>query len=156
VRRYLVLTARTLAVLARKRPRVLLVQNPSLVLSALAVALRGVLRYRLVVDAHNEAVEPYQNRQFWLGALARWVLRRGDLTIVTNRHLAQSVQSQGGRSFILPDRIPAAPGGTARRLGPAFNVVLIATFARDEPIAAIFDAVRGAELSLYVTGNPAN
>jgi glycosyltransferase involved in cell wall biosynthesis len=155
VRRYLVLTARTIAVLARRRPRVLLVQNPSLVLSALAVALRGALRYHLVVDAHNEAVDPYENRQSWIGALSRWVVRRADLTIVTNRQLAQLVCEQRGKPFILPDRIPAWSGGTVRRLDAAFNVVLIATFAKDEPVRAIFDAVRGAELTLHVTGNPA-
>lgn len=155
VRRYLVLTARTIGLLARRRPRVLLVQNPSLVLSALAVVLRGAFRYRLVVDAHNEAVDPYENRQFWIGGLSRWVVRRANLTIVTNRQLAQLVRGQRGVPFILPDRIPKAPGGPPRRLDAAFNVVLIATFAKDEPISAIFDAVRDAELDLYVTGNPA-
>jgi glycosyltransferase involved in cell wall biosynthesis len=154
VRRYLVLTARTIALLARRRPRVLLVQNPSLVLSALAVALRGVFRYRLVVDAHNEAVDPYENRQSWIAVLSRWVVRRADLTIVTNRQLTQLVREQRGEAFILPDKIPQAPDGPQRRLDAAFNVVLIATFAKDEPITAIFDAVRGAELDLYVTGNP--
>ncbi|HKD53570.1 MAG TPA: glycosyltransferase [Steroidobacteraceae bacterium] len=155
LRRYLVLTVRTVALLARRRPRVLLVQNPSLVLSVLAVALRGALRYRLVVDAHNEAVDPYENRQFCIGALSRWVVRRADLTIVTNRQLAQRVREQRGEPFILPDRIPAAPGGAARTLASGYNVVLIATFAKDEPISAIFDAVRGVQLHLHVTGNPA-
>src|SRR5260370_29935708 len=61
--RYLVLGARTLVQLARRRPQVVLVQNPSLILAALAAALRGVLGYRLIVDAHNEAVVPFINRQ---------------------------------------------------------------------------------------------
>ena len=34
------------------------------------------------------------------------------------------------------------------------DVVLIATHAPDEPIEAIFEAVRGTDLHLYVTGNP--
>lgn len=156
LRRYLVLTARTFGLLTRRRPRVLLVQNPSLVLSALAVVLRGAFRYRLVVDAHNEAVDPYENRQFWIRGLSRWVVRHAALTIVTNRQLAQLVREQRGEPFILPDRIPAAPDGTTRSLSKGFNVVLIATFAKDEPIIAIFDAVRGAELALHVTGNPAS
>ena len=154
-RRYLVLTARTIALLARRRPRMLLVQNPSLVLSALAVALRGFFRYRLVVDAHNEAVDPYENRQSWIGALSRWVVRRADLTIVTNRQLAQLVREQRGEAFILPDRIPTVPSGSARSLAAPFNVVLIATFARDEPVGAVFEAVRGLELELHVTGHAA-
>lgn len=152
--RYLQLTVRTITTLMRRRPSVLLVQNPSLVLCALSVAMRSIFGYRLVVDAHNEAVVPYENRQSWIKALSRWVVRRADLTIVTNRQLAQIVIEQGGEPFILPDRIPTPAPGTARALGAGFNAVLIATFARDEPISAIFEAVEGASLELYVTGNP--
>jgi glycosyltransferase involved in cell wall biosynthesis len=155
--RYLVLNARTLALLARRRPEVLLVQNPSLILAALAVAARGVLGYRLIVDAHNEAVVPFINRQWWVARLSRWVIRRADLTIVTNRQLAEVVERCGGRPFTLPDRIPAPPSAQAqaqaRALSGAFNVVLIATFAPDEPVAEVLDAVRGTEVELYVTGD---
>lgn len=151
--RYLQLTMRTLAKLVQRRPQVLLVQNPSLVLSALAVLLRGLFGYRLIVDAHNEAIAPYENPQASIKTLSRWVVRRADLTIVTNRQLAQLVTDQGGRPFVLPDRIPTPAPGAARTLGASFAVVLIATFARDEPIGAIFDALAGADLQLYVTGN---
>lgn len=151
--RYLVLAGRTLALLVRRRPQVLLVQNPSLILAALAVAARGVLGYRLIVDAHNEAVVPFINRQWWVARLSRWVIRRADLTIVTNRQLAEVVERCGGRPFTLPDRIPAPPSAPARALSGAFNVVLIATFAPDEPVAEVLDAVRGTEVELYVTGD---
>ncbi len=151
--RYLQLTVRTIAKLVQRRPKVLLVQNPSLVLSALAVLWRSLFGYRLIVDAHNEAIAPHENPQAWIKSLSRWVVRRADLTIVTNRQLAQLVMQQGGRPFVLPDRIPTPAAGSARTLGPYFSVVLIATFAKDEPIGAIFDAVQGADLQLYVTGN---
>ncbi len=152
--RYLVLGARTVALLARRRARVLLVQNPSLILAALAVLLRGALGYRLIVDAHNEAVDPYINRQRWIRTLSQWVIRRSDLTIVSNRHLAELVEKLGGRAFTLPDRVPTPPPGVRSPLGGPFNVVLVATHARDEPVAQIFEAVRGTDIQLYVTGNP--
>jgi glycosyltransferase involved in cell wall biosynthesis len=152
--RYFLLGMRTIVLLLGRRPEVLLVQNPSLVLSALSVALRRVVGYRLIVDAHNEAVAPFANRQRWVGRLSRWVIRHADLTVVTNRRLAELVQVQGGRPFTLPDRIPTPRAVRARTLSANFNVVLIATFARDEPIAAVFEAVRGVDnLELYVTGN---
>jgi glycosyltransferase involved in cell wall biosynthesis len=154
LRRYLLLTARTIAVLVRQRPRVLLVQSPSLVLSVLAVILGGAFGYRLIVDAHNEAVVPQEHPQLWVRWLSSWVIRHAHLTIVTNRQLAEVVREQRGEPFVLPDRIPTPPVGATRTLGPGFNLVLIATFARDEPIAAIFEAVRGAEPELFVTGNP--
>jgi glycosyltransferase involved in cell wall biosynthesis len=154
--RYLVLGSRTVALLARRRVRVLLVQNPSLVLAVLAVLLRSLLRYHLIVDAHNEAVDPYINQQRWIRTVSRWVIRKSDLTIVSNRHLADLVESCGGRAFTLPDPVPKPPPGVPSALGGPFNVVLIATHARDEPIAQIFEAVRGTDIQLYVTGNPRN
>lgn len=154
--RYLTLGGRTLALLARRRPDVLLVQNPSLILAALAAAARGVLGYSLIVDAHNEAVVPFINRQRWVARLSQWIIRRADLTIVTNRQLAERVLQQAGRPFTLPDRIPAPPPVSVRTLDGAFNVVLIATYAPDEPVAEVLEAVCGADIVLYVTGNHSN
>ena len=51
--RYALLSVRTVALLGRRRPDVLLIQNPSLVLAALTLLLRPLLGFRLVVDAHN-------------------------------------------------------------------------------------------------------
>lgn len=153
--RYLLLGTRTVALLMRRRPRVLLVQNPSLVLATLGVVLRVLLGYRLIVDAHNEAVQPYINRQRLVRLLSRWVIRRADLTIVSNPQLAAQVARCGGRSFILPDPIPRPPAALPTRiLEGTFNVVLIATHARDEPVAQIFDAIRDTDMRLYVTGDP--
>ena len=42
---------------------------------------------------------------------------------------------------------------STRNLAGHFNVVLIATFAADEPVEAVLAAVRGTEIDLYVTGN---
>jgi Glycosyltransferase Family 4 len=151
--RYVQLGTRTMALLWRRRPDVLLVQNPSLVLSALCAAGRKMLGYTLVVDAHNEAIEPFVNRQRWVKWLSRWVIRHTDLTIVTNRQLAAQVRLQGGKPFTLVDRIPAPPAGATQSLSGSFNAVLVATFAADEPVAAVLEAVRGIDVELHVTGN---
>jgi len=151
--RYFILSLRTVALLLRRNPHILLVQNPSLVLSALAVGLRPVFRYRLVVDAHNEAVTPFIHQQRWLQRLSHWVLRNADLTLVTNRALAVAVETQGGRAFTLSDPIPQIPSVSASKLRGEFNAVLISTFAPDEPVAAVLDAVRGLNIHLYVTGD---
>jgi hypothetical protein len=144
LRRYLQLTARTLALLARRRPAVLLVQNPSLVLSALALAVRWLFGYRLVVDAHNEAVVPLRIHEGWIRRISRWVIRYAQLTIV-NAQLGKSSR-QGGRAFVLPDAIPSVPPGIAResvrvQRGPDRDV------REGRAIGAIFEAVRGADLS---------
>ena len=155
LRRYLDLAWQTRRLLAARRVNVLLVTNPSLVLAAWGVLLRRIYSYRLIVDAHNEAVTPYINRQGWIRRLSRWVIRHTDLTIVTNAQLATLVAGYGGRPFVLPDRIPTPPdAGKAPALPGTFNVVLIATYAPDEPIAEVLEAVRGSDIQLHVTGNP--
>jgi hypothetical protein len=96
--RYLVLAARTLALLARRRREVLLVQNPSRVLAALEVVVRCLLSYRLIADAHNEAVVPFMNRQYSVKWLSRWVIPKSDRIIVTNRQPgAQVTAGAAGR-----------------------------------------------------------
>lgn len=152
--RYAHASIATLRYLLRRRPRVLIVQNPSLVLTLLAVLLRPLFRYRLVVDAHNEAVQPFINTHAIMIRLSRWLLRRADLTIVTNQALAEIVRDAGGAAAVLPDRLPdIRPSGTSRS-GERVRAVLIATFASDEPVVEVLEAHRraGRKIDLYVTG----
>ena len=151
--RYALLTIGTVRELSRRKPSSLLVQNPSLILAVLTVCLRPWFRYRLLVDAHNEGVEPYINRAGWIVAITRWVLRKADVTIVTNSALARIVEACGGRAFILPDRIPHAPDANAGPTTGSFKLALIATFAPDEPVENVFAAVRDLDLDVLVTGN---
>ena len=153
--RYSTLALRTLRFLGRTRPRVLVVQNPSIALTALAALLRGVYGYRLVVDAHNEAVDPYIHTAKPIRWLSRRLLRAADLTVVTNSILAEMVRRAGGTPAVLPDRVPTPPHSEGRRLSEKFNLVLISTFAPDEPLEAILEAVAsvGDHLLLHVTGD---
>jgi len=151
--RYLLLSARTLASLRRHRPRVLIVQNPSMVLAVLAVLLRTYFGLRLIVDAHNAAIAPFARRPWLIARVSQWLLREADLTVVTNRQLAEIVTKQRGKPFVLPDRIPVPPTVSGRRLRTGFTVVLIATFAADEPIAEVFEAIQGTDTVVYVTGD---
>lgn len=155
--RYPSLILRTTSLVLRARPRTLFVQNPSIVLAFYATLLRGVARYRLIVDAHNEAVEPHNYPNRIVQAIARFILKHADFTIVTNSHLAEIVREAGGRPLVLPDKLPEMPTS----LGPSvpqstpFSVVLIATYAKDEPVAEIIEAA-GLEpaIELSITGNP--
>jgi len=157
ISRYAELTARTAGTLFRIRPRVVIVQSPSLVLSIVALALRPFLRYRLLVDAHNEAVEPYLNTSRLVRGLTDWVLRKADNIIVTNDPLARKVRERNGKPLVLFDRIPATPSLAARSRAENFHAVVISTFAGDEPIAVILEAAReiGATVTFSMTGNSA-
>ncbi len=151
--RYLLLGVRTLKALTAARPRALLVQNPSLVLAAMAVSLRFFLRYKLVVDAHNEAVQPVINRSKLILWLTHWVLRKSDLTIVTNRFLADVVHGIGATAFVLPDRVPQVHEVSSVSLEDGITLLFICTYAVDEPVTEVLESVRNLPVRLYVTGN---
>jgi glycosyltransferase involved in cell wall biosynthesis len=156
--RYWKLTFETLGFLRRVRPRVVLVQNPSLVLTLLTYLLRPFLgRFRLIVDAHNEAVDPYVHSRWGLPWVARQMLRRSDLTIVSNVQLKRRVAEAGGNALVLPDRLPVPPISCS--LPPTkegtLRVMVVASYAPDEPIAEILQAASdlGGAFSFSVTGN---
>lgn len=154
--RHLLAGATTLAALARSRPRVLFVQNPSVFLAALAVAVRPLFHYVLVVDRHsNFRFDDTDAGLFNL--ISNYSLRRADLTIVTNDSVAALVEAKGGRAFVLPDRLPRLMPGPSRPLAGRFNVVFVCTYSADEPYLQVIDAARrlAPDIHLYVTGNSA-
>jgi asparagine synthase (glutamine-hydrolysing) len=152
--RYPSFAVHTMALLCRERPDVLFVQNPSLMLALTALGLRSLLRYRLVVDAHNAAVRPegvYRPFSFMYGH----VQRRADLTIVTNAGLAATVAAHGGRTLILPDALP-----TFGRLAPSPRphgsvVTYVCTFGHDEPWREALAAARNLPDGsvMHITGD---
>lgn len=168
----------TLRILHRERPEILFVPNPSLGLTVLAYVVRPLFGYRLVVDAHNEGVRPFDRPGAFVRRLTRRLLRAADATIVTNEALARDVLEAGGRPLVLPDHLPVPPAAlTESSAGPmessaaggapdrssasspegdapdAPSVVVIATFRRDEPIAAIVEAAAQLpEVSFAFTG----
>jgi glycosyltransferase involved in cell wall biosynthesis len=151
--RYLELVPRTFQTVRAVRPDIVIVQSPSIILALVTVLWRRILGYRVVVDAHNEAVEPFINPSAPFRWLTNFLLRHTDLTIVTNRALADIVISHGGRAAVLPDRIPEAPQ-SARRSGARnadFTVAVIATFASDEPIHNVLDAAARLRASVRFT-----
>jgi glycosyltransferase involved in cell wall biosynthesis len=139
--RWLEQAGQTLVLLHRQRPRILFIQNPSLALTVLAFLARPLFGYYLVIDAHNEGVRPFDRPGAFVRWLTRQALGRADLTLVTNDALAPDVRAAGGRPLVLPDSLPVPPEVLqATRKADAPEVVVIATFRRDEPIDALLAA----------------
>jgi glycosyltransferase involved in cell wall biosynthesis len=154
--RYIRLAPRTIIAVARSRPAILVVQNPSLVLAVLTTLLRPFFAFKLVVDAHNEAVQPYLSTSTVLRWLSKQCLRRADVTIVTNTALAEHVVRAGGRPFVLPDPLPQPPPIDADdQVRAKLEVVVVSTFASDEPLEEILAAARQMTgvARFSVTGN---
>lgn len=130
----------TIRLLRRCKPEVLFVQNPSLVLTVLAILARRHFGYYLVVDAHNEGVRPFNRPWTIVRHITRHLLKSTDATIVSGAVLAGEVRSAGGRALILPDALPAAPPAAACIENSGAHVVVIASFRQDEPIPEIITA----------------
>lgn len=156
IQRYLYLMLKTLSILMKNRTRVLIVQNPSIILTIFVLLLRFFFKYTLIVDAHNEAIQPYIHNNIIVNYISSQLIKYTDLTIVTNKYLADIVSSKGGKSFILPDKIPVIDEYSNITLeSNKYNILLIATYSPDEPIKEVINAACNLteKINLYVTGN---
>jgi hypothetical protein len=147
--RYTKSIVRTIRLLAEQRRAVVFVQNPSMVLASLATLWSLVSRSQIVVDRHSTFL---LNRKYplSLGLIAfklmhRFTLRFATLTLVTNEHLATLVRKSGGRALVLPDKLPTASDIHARTETSALpkpTFLFVCSFAEDEPLREVIDAVR--------------
>jgi glycosyltransferase involved in cell wall biosynthesis len=146
---------KTAKAVIESRPRLMVCQNPSIVLSLCAVLFGKLNGTRIVVDAHNVGLFPLEGRSRLLMILSRFIQRHADLTIVTNPGMAAEVMRNGGAAYILPDPIPDLVANGRMELPQEFNIIFICSYAHDEPYAHVIEAAKqvGAGIHIYVTGN---
>lgn len=154
-KKYVIGITKTLKIFLREKPKIVFCQNPSLILSLLFVLLKKITGIKVIVDAHNVGLFPKEGRSLVLGYVAVFIQRRADLTIVTNQGLKEHVEKNGGKAFILQDKIPDIPILKPRGLGGESNILFICSFADDESYQNVFDAARHLDpnIHIYVTGN---
>jgi glycosyltransferase involved in cell wall biosynthesis len=159
--KYCVLVMRTIAILLARRPEVLFVQNPSVVLAALVCAIQPVFRYRVVMDRHSNlkmhtrASRSIKWRMFH--ALSRYSNRKAHLTIVTNHEIERVVVADGGRVAILQDPLPdMTTRHVWKRETDDLLVFVVCTFSDDEPIEEVASALRHVRVParLLISGKP--
>lgn len=155
LKKYIIGIAKTLYVLTKTRPRIVFCQNPSIVLSILIIGLKTIKDIRIVVDAHNAGLFPIDGHSEILNCASRIIQRYADLTIVTNEILKQHVDKNGGRAFVLQDKIPKLKPTRYKRLRGRYNILFICTYADDEPYEIVFEAAKDIEknIFIYVTGH---
>ncbi|MGZ4149520.1 MAG: glycosyltransferase family 4 protein [Actinomycetota bacterium] len=154
--KYPVQMVQTVRVLRRRRPRVVFVQSPPSLAVMAAWAYAKTSRARYVVDAHSCAM-----RSFWWTRprwLYRGLTRSAAATLVTNGHYAASLEADGGRTLVIRD-VPLGGASASESepepaAGGGFDVMVVNTFAPDEPLEEI---VRAAEdlpdVTFHVTGD---
>ena len=105
--RYPVAMVQTFFTLAKEKPGVLVVQNPSIVLSFFSALVKPLFNYRLVIDLHTLYLHPSGFKKLIMQFLNDYSLKRGDIVIVTNESYKVRIKEKTGREiFVLPDHIP--------------------------------------------------
>jgi glycosyltransferase involved in cell wall biosynthesis len=142
----------TLAMLARRRPKVVFVQSPPSFATWTAALYAAMAGSALVIDAHSDAFErAIWTRPRWLNAL---VARRAAVTIVTGPHWADVVAAAGGAAVIVPAVPTSLDVGEPPPLS-GFNVAVVTTWAADEPMEAVFGAAAACpDATFHLTGRP--
>jgi glycosyltransferase involved in cell wall biosynthesis len=156
LKRYTYCILLSLLAIWSEKPKILYVQNPSLLLNFLALMLRPLVRFKMVSDAHYAGVVAPTGSRF-LQRLLDFCNSRSDLVIVTNTNHARYIQSIGGIPFVCEDPLPDLPNDLPV-LTENMNksVFFICSFQVDEPYRSVFTAARLLEqdgFTLYVSGN---
>ena len=154
--RYLVSGARTVRIFF-SRPKLIFVQNPSVVLAFLGVVAGRILRIPVIVDAHNAALIPLEGAAPKLmRVVERFLVRSASLTLVTNEALAGIVRREGGAVEILPDPFPEiACDDPYEYPDSEVSVFCVLSWADDEPFVEIMKAAAelGSSVRVYMTGS---
>jgi hypothetical protein len=154
---------KTVRELRTRKGSTVLVQNPSMVLAALACLLKKPFGYALAVDRHSNFAYLAGGRaglkRRLSDLLSNYTLRNADVTIVTNGELAARVERAGGRAFVLPDPFPdmgPAPASPDADPSSPKEILFVSSWAFDEPIAETVEACRRlqGEAVVRITGRP--
>ena len=142
--KYAVQWVHTIALLVRRRPRVVFVTSPPIFAASAVYLYALVFRARFVIDFHSGCfIEEHWRR--W-DRLQRFLARRAALNLVHNRDNARAIESWGAPYVVfpsIPPAIAARPRSAAPRERPL--AVYICSFKTDEPVDSFLDAARGLE-----------
>lgn len=155
--RYLLLSYKTILVLSRMRKGIVFSQNPSIVLSFIVVLLRHAFCYTCIVDEHNAGLFPLDRKSKILNLIADYIARNADLLIVTNRALKEYCEKLGARALVCPDPIPDMFTDKTITLNHSFSIMLVCSWAEDEPyqeVIAAAERLRNSDVVIYATGKP--
>lgn len=155
--RYLVLAWRTLAILLKFRPEVVIASSPPSFCPILAFAYARAFGRNYVVDAHHLATTGLWSRIPFGFRFNRFIMREALVTLVHNGRIETMVRAEGIPAITLETRIPklrAHPPEASP--GQRFLILAPCSFDPDEPIAEIFEAARSLpDVTFQMTGNPA-
>ncbi len=158
MKRYLLLGTKTLWIIFSKRPTIVFVQNPSIILTVLVLMLKSFFRYKVVVDLHTKYIRLNRLIAKIVDNLEIYALKKADLTIVTNVGVLKNIENVNARGCILPDKVPDLLTKPPEKLKGEKNIVFICTFSSDEPVDEVIKAASLIDSNnfIYITGSIKN
>ena len=151
--RYALSAGRTIAYLARRRPRGLIVTNPPIFPGLLGAAYARLTGAALILDSHPSAFGAAPLARRLIGVHA-WLARRAVTTLVTVEDLAAIVDGWGASADIVHEAPPLWSVRPASGLHGRPRVLYIGRFSGDEPTSEVVDAARTVpEVDVCITGD---
>jgi glycosyltransferase involved in cell wall biosynthesis len=153
-----------LDVIRARRPHLLFVQSPSIVLALLAITIGRVWSSRVVIDAHNAGILPLEGRVPLLNWICRKSLQMADFVLVSNDELRDMMGL--GNVLVLADPLLddialrdhgfADDPGSEAPGDSVFRVTYVTSWAADEPFMEVIEAARRMPngIQVRVTGRP--
>lgn len=142
----------TLRVLYRERPDLVFVAVPPVFAALPVCAFARTTGAKVVIDAHTGTFD--HARWKCLRPLTRRVFRRADAVIVTNEHLARTVRTWGARPAVIGTVPVRFDQGVAPDPCQQPRVVVVNSFAVDEPVGELLEAARRLDgVRFFVTGD---
>lgn len=154
--RYIKLSLKTIHILTNKRYNFIFVQNPSIVLCLIVILIKKFLgNVKIIIDSHTPYIKLKGIKEVIFNLITTIVYRCADHIIVTNRDLKEIYEKLYPKAsfYALPDKIPEFGNINKIELLSKVNILLICTYAEDEPYIEVFKAMkRLSNATLYVTG----
>ena len=148
--RYASSIIKSIFIIWKEKPKFLVTQNPSIILSSLANIIKPLFKFVHIMDAHNRGLYPKEGKSKILMTISKWLQRGADITIVTNDELKKTVNRNGGNAFVLPDKIPVVPKTNTIELQGKIKLACISSFGEDEPYQDIVDSGNLIENDTYI------
>ena len=161
-----VLFIKTLKILRKERPRIIICQSPPISCAFIAMVYRYLFAWtskpKILIDIHTGAI-----MKPWSKNLSRLIMKHASVNIVINKEQQNLlIQKYKISSIVLEDPIPDFTNmllsdrnqeGYKIEQQAILNVAVVSSFAYDEPLQIVFDAASELpDVYFYITGDNKN
>lgn len=145
---------KTLNVLRKEKPDILMIKNTQWMIAFSCIFFKIFFKYKLILDSHGGAF--VDSKKYYPLSFSKFAALKADLSLVTNKHHADLVESWGAKVHVVP--FPPIDYEKIEKedyqVSSNFNICFICTFSDDEPYTEVVNAFKNLKNThLYISGN---